>query len=113
MSLKIGDPKTVAAGRPAVVAALRHVVTQVGFVRGTKALLMLNQFGGIDCSSCAWPDPDDHRAVAEFCENGAKALAWEADSRKLTAEFFRTHSIDDLDKLSDYEHGQLGRLTEP
>src|SRR6185312_2344114 len=63
--------------------------------------------------SCAWPDPDAHRSAAEFCENGAKAIAWEADSRRLTPEFFAKHSIDDLARESDYWHGQQGRLTEP
>src|SRR6185312_6702216 len=63
--------------------------------------------------SCAWPDPDAHRSAAEFCENGAKAVAWEADSRRLTPEFFAKHSIDDLARESDYWHGQQGRLTEP
>ncbi len=111
--LVLSPPKTVAGGMPAVVSSLKHVVSQAGLVRGAKALLMLNQVGGVDCSSCAWPDPDHDRATAEFCENGAKAIAWEADTRTLTADTFRAKSIDDLAALSDYEHGQLGRLVEP
>lgn len=111
--LSITEPKTVAAGMPAVVSTLKHVVSKAGLVRGTRALLMLNQMEGIDCSSCAWPDPDDHRSLSEFCENGAKALAWEADSRRFTADHFRRHSVSDLARMSDYEHGQLGRLVEP
>jgi molybdopterin-dependent oxidoreductase alpha subunit len=106
-------PKTTAVGLVAVGSSLAHAWRKAGFVRGTKALRVLNQIGGVDCPSCAWPDPADHRSFAEFCENGAKAVAWEADSRRLTAEDFRKRSIDDLAKLSDYEHGQLGRLTEP
>ena len=112
-TLKQNEPKTVAAGMPAVVASMKHVFSQAGLVRGTKALLMLNQVGGVDCSSCAWPDPDHDRSTAEFCENGAKAIAWEADTRRLTAEIFAQQSIDDLAKLSDYGHGQHGRLVEP
>ncbi|MCH5684461.1 hypothetical protein LWM68_09395 [Niabella sp. W65] len=74
----------------------------------------MNQFKGFDCPSCAWPDPDDERSpIAEYCENGAKALAEEATSKKLTAEFFRKNSITDLAKLNDYHIGKLGRLTEP
>lgn len=111
--LSVSDPKTVAVGLPAVVSSLAHVYSQAGVLRGTRALLTLNQAGGTDCTSCAWPDPDGHRATAEFCENGAKAIGWEADSRKITADYFATHSIDDLAKMSDYEHGQLGRLVEP
>lgn len=111
--LEIGDPKTVAAGTPAVVSSLRHVWSSAGVVRGSRALLTLNQTGGVDCPSCAWPDPDDHRAMAEFCENGAKAIAYEADTNTIGADFFREHSIDALGRLSDYEHGRFGRLAEP
>lgn len=113
IDLNTSAPKTVAAGWPAVVSTIKHLVSQSGVLRGTQTLLTLNQKGGVDCPSCAWPDPDERRSITEFCENGAKAVAWEADSRRITAEFFRTHSLDDLGRLSDYEHGQLGRLTEP
>ena len=76
--------------------------------------MKMNQFGGFDCPSCAWPDPDDDRsALGDYCENGAKALAEEATTKKLTAEFFAQHSVYDLAKLSDYEIGGKGRLTEP
>ena len=111
--LTVTKPKTAAAGATAVAVSLKHVFGVAGFRRGVRALTTLNQAQGVDCPSCAWPDPDVHRAAAEFCENGAKAVAWEADTRRLTAEFFRTHSIDELAKQSDYWHGQQGRLTEP
>ena len=111
--LSVSDPKTVAVGLPAVVSSLAHVYSQAGVLRGTKALLALNQAGGTDCTSCAWPDPDHHRAMAEFCENGAKAIGWEADARTITADYFAKHSVEDLARLSDYEHGQLGRLVQP
>ena len=111
--LKRTDPKTAAAGAKAVASSMHHVYGLAGVVRGTRALSVLNQPGGVDCPSCAWPDPDSHRAMAEFCENGAKAIAWEADTRRLDAAFFQQHSIDDLAKQSDYWHGQQGRLTEP
>jgi molybdopterin-dependent oxidoreductase alpha subunit len=111
--LELTEPKTVAAGAPAVAATLQHVFGLAGVVRGTRALAVLNQKGGVDCPSCAWPDPDGARSLTEFCENGAKAVAWEADYRRLTADFFRTHSIEALARQSDYWHGQQGRLTEP
>jgi molybdopterin-dependent oxidoreductase alpha subunit len=111
--LKLGAPKTAAAGPKAVAVSMAHVIGTAGFRRGLRALFTLNQKEGVDCPSCAWPDPDGHRASAEFCENGAKAVAWEADSRKLTADFFRAHSIEDLARETDYWHGQQGRLTEP
>ena len=111
--LSVNAPKTAATGLPAVAVSLRHVWGLAGVGRGTRALLMLNQVGGIDCPSCAWPEPDDHRVRAEFCENGAKAIAWEADTRRIDSAFFAEHSIDELGRQSDYWHGQQGRLTEP
>jgi molybdopterin-dependent oxidoreductase alpha subunit len=111
--LTLGEPKSAAAGLPAVIKAMQHVYSQAGVIRGTKALMQLNQHDGIDCMSCAWPDPDEHRAMAEFCENGAKAIAWEADTRKADREFFAKHTVAELSKESDYWHGQQGRLVEP
>jgi molybdopterin-dependent oxidoreductase alpha subunit len=111
--LSVHPSETTAVGLTAVVKSVAHAWGTAGVVRGTKALQMLNQFGAVDCPSCAWPDPDDHRAAAEFCENGAKAVAWEADKRKFGAKEFAKFSIAELAAMSDYEHGQLGRLTEP
>jgi molybdopterin-dependent oxidoreductase alpha subunit len=111
--LTVTEPGRSAAGAKAVAVSLAHVFGQAGVARGSHALAVLNQAGGVDCPSCAWPDPDGHRSLAEFCENGAKAIAWEADARRIDAAFWATHSIDDLGRMSDYEHGQLGRLTEP
>jgi molybdopterin-dependent oxidoreductase alpha subunit len=108
-----GPPKSHAAGIPAVVSSLRHVFGKAGVARGTRALLDLNQAGGYDCPSCAWPDPDGHRAAAEFCENGAKAIASEAMHRSLGREFFAAHSIADLMAQSDAWHDLQGRLAEP
>src|SRR4051794_23039238 len=73
----VSDPKTAAAGATAVAVSVAHVISQAGLVRGTRALAVLNQKGGVDCPSCAWPDPDGRRTPTEFCENGAKAVAWE------------------------------------
>ncbi len=106
-------PKEQAAGIPAVVSSLQHVFGKAGVARGTKALLGLNQAGGFDCPSCAWPDPDGHRAVAEFCENGAKAIASEAMPQTLGREFFAAHSIADLMAQSDAWHDLQGRLGGP
>jgi len=111
--IKTGKPKDWAAGAPAVISSLKHVMSTAGPVRGTKALLELNQFTGFDCPSCAWPDPDDHRAPSEFCENGAKAVASEATKKLCDPRFFRDHSIEDLEKQSDYWHDQQGRIATP
>jgi molybdopterin-dependent oxidoreductase alpha subunit len=111
--LHIGTPSHAAAGVPAVLSSLNHVFGQAGVLRGTEAMLKLNQKNGFDCPSCAWPDPDDHRAATEFCENGAKAIAAEATTRKAGPEFFARHSITDLAAESDYWLEQQGRLMEP
>jgi molybdopterin-dependent oxidoreductase alpha subunit len=106
-------PKTQAAGLPAVLSSLRQVFGKAGVLRGSRALLELNQTGGFDCPSCAWPDPDGERAVAEFCENGAKALASEATRKLADAAFFASHSIDDLAAQSDLWHDRQGRIATP
>jgi molybdopterin-dependent oxidoreductase alpha subunit len=112
--LKVTEPKKWAAGVPAVVASVKNLAEEKMLVRGGKALFKMNQFDGFDCPSCAWPDPDDDRSpIAEYCENGAKALAEEATTKKITAEFFKNNSVCDLAKLSDYEIGHLGRISEP
>ncbi|MFA6059571.1 MAG: FdhF/YdeP family oxidoreductase, partial [Taibaiella sp.] len=70
--------------------------------------------GGFDCPSCAWPDPDDERSgIAEYCENGARAVAEEATVKKLTTSFFEKNSVFDLALLSDYEIGKRGRIAQP
>jgi len=82
-------------------------------VRGIAALSRLNQFDGIDCPGCAWPDPDHDRAVNEYCENGVKAIAEEATAKRCTPEFFRAWSLSELSRQSDYWLGHQGRLTHP
>lgn len=112
--LKKGSIKKVAAGIPAVVSALEMAVGEAGLQRGMKALFNLNKKGGFDCPSCAWPDPDDERSgIAEYCENGARAVAEEATAKKLTADFFAKHSVEVLGKLTDYEMGGKGRIAAP
>ena len=94
LDLKLTKPKEVAAGFTAVVSSAKHVFGEMDFARGMKALLTLNQKDGYDCPGCAWPDPDGHRSpIAEYCENGAKAIAEEATTKKLTAKFFAENSV--------------------
>ncbi len=111
--IKLSGAKQWAGGSSAVASSLKHILTTAGAIRGTKALLNLNQTDGFDCPSCAWPDPDDHRATTEFCENGAKAIASEATSKLIDDRFFRNHSVPDLLEKSDYWHDQQGRLGNP
>ena len=110
--LDVTPPPKTSAGRHAIENALRHVWGKMGLVRGTRGMLNLNQKGGIDCQSCAWPDPD-HRTINEFCENGAKALADEATTKKIGAEFFANYSVSELADHDDFWLNAQGRLTEP
>lgn len=106
--------KTKAAGIPGIWNAFRHINEEVGFVDGLRILNKLNKKQGVDCPGCAWPDPDGKRSMlAEYCENGAKAIAEEATKKRVTHEFFRTHSVEELSQWSDYEIGKAGRITEP
>ena len=112
--LKLGKIKKSAGGLPAVASAIRQVAGEAGLVRGWKALKKLNQKDGFTCPSCAWPDPDDERkSFTEYCENGAKAIAEEATSKKLDAGFFAKHTVAELAALTDHEIGRKGRIAEP
>lgn len=112
--LKLGHIQKTAAGVPAVIKAMQHVFGEAGIVRGLKALNKLNTKDGFDCPSCAWPDPDDERSgIAEYCENGAKAVADEATAKAIGADFFASNAIADLARLTDFEIGRKGRIAEP
>ena len=114
LDLKLTHVEKSAAGIPAVLAAFSDLFEEKAPIRGMRALFKMNQMGGFDCPSCAWPDPDDERSVlGEYCENGAKALAEEATTKRVIPEFFKENSVFDLAKLDDYEIGKMGRLTDP
>jgi len=113
-ALQVGKPHHHAAGVKAVTVAMRRSLGEMGPVRTARTLLEVNQADGFDCMSCAWPDPDpEHRHRAEFCENGAKAVAEEATKARVTPDFFRQHSIGDLQQRTDHWLGKQGRLTHP
>ena len=112
--LTVGHQKEYAAGIKAVGISMKRALAHMGPVRTAQTLTRLNQAEGFDCMSCAWPDPEvGHRHTAEFCENGAKAVAEEATTARATPEFFAAHSIAELDARSEWWLGQQGRLTHP
>ena len=112
--LTVGHQKEYAAGVKAVAISMKRALGHMGPIRSAQTLLKLNQAEGFDCMSCAWPDPEvGHRHTAEFCENGAKAVAEEATTARATPELFATHSIADLDRHSEWWLGQQGRITQP
>ena len=112
-NLTIKKPKKSAAGVEAVLVALDRGVAQAGVVRTARSLLRLNQRDGTDCPGCAWPESQGHRKTAEFCENGAKAVAEEATLRTVTPEFWAKHSIAELAEKTEYWLGNQGRITHP
>ncbi|MFE5702707.1 FdhF/YdeP family oxidoreductase [Rhodococcus koreensis] len=112
-SLVVSEIKSYAAGVPAVLVSLRRGLEQMGPVRTARTLMKLNQREGFDCPGCAWPETPGHRKHAEFCENGAKAVAEEATTRKVGPEFFAAHAVSDLLGRTEFWLGQQGRLTHP
>ena len=112
-NLRVKKPKKSAAGLEAVVVALERGVAQAGVTRTTRALLRLNQRDGTDCPGCAWPESQGHRKTAEFCENGAKAVAEESTVRTVTPAFWAEHSISELATKTEYWLGNQGRITHP
>jgi molybdopterin-dependent oxidoreductase alpha subunit len=103
---------TTAAGFTAIYETFFHAIKQ-GPVKNTITLAVMNKKGGFDCPSCAWPDPDGTRHPAEFCENGAKAVAWEATRKKVGPDFFAKYSIDELASHTEQWLGNEGRITQP
>ncbi|MEQ1785690.1 MAG: FdhF/YdeP family oxidoreductase [Acidimicrobiales bacterium] len=110
--VRVEAPQRTAAGLAGVAAGLQHVSHQVGLRRGARTLLRMNQPDGFDCPGCAWPEPA-HPSHLELCENGAKAVAEEATTRRVDRAFFARHPIGDLRERSELWLGQQGRLTEP
>jgi molybdopterin-dependent oxidoreductase alpha subunit len=111
--LRLKEPMQTSAGLLGIKEALRHSFKEMGIARSMRSLLEMNQEDGFRCPSCAWPVPEHPSKIAEYCENGAKALADEATTEHIGADFFATHSVEELSQLSDYELNKLGRVVEP
>jgi molybdopterin-dependent oxidoreductase alpha subunit len=101
-----------AGGWGALNAVESHLARQETLIRGNRALLSMNKPGGFDCPSCAWPDPRNPHTF-EYCENGAKAVAWEATRKRATPEFFAEHTVEELRSWTDHQLEDAGRLTHP
>ena len=112
--IEVHGPESVAVGRVAVRLSMTRALKEMGAVRSARTLSKINQVDGFDCPSCAWPDPQPgERSHAEFCENGAKALSWEATRDRVDRAFFAAHTVEALRAESDHELESHGRLTEP
>ena len=110
--LSVGTVQKKAVGIPGILHSMDVALKQMGPVRTAQTLLKVNQKDGFDCPGCAWPEPAKRHA-AEFCENGAKAVAEEATKRRVPPSFFAEHSVSELREWDDYRLGQQGRLTDP
>ena len=111
--VKLRAPDRVAAGMHALAETLKFTARETGFARAISDWLKINKKDGFDCQSCAWPNPDRDRHVFEFCENGVKALTSEATKKQIGPEFFRKHSIADLQEQTDHWLELQGRLVHP
>ena len=110
---KLSKPKNSAAGIPAVISTAKYGLGNMGVLGSIKNLARVNDFNGFDCPGCAWPDPDKHRSFAEFCENGAKAVADEGTRNRADINFWSQWSVSDLSKKSDHWLNSQGRITQP
>lgn len=113
--VEFDKPGEVAGGIPAVVSSFKEGISEMGLKPCVKTFLQLNQVNGFDCPSCAWPDPrpEDRSSIAEFCENGAKAVAEEGTQERADPKFWKNHSIETLLQWPEHRLGKAGRITHP
>ncbi|MBW4032601.1 MAG: FdhF/YdeP family oxidoreductase [Acidobacteria bacterium] len=110
--LRVGHKENWAVGVPAIVHSMGPALREMGALRTAKLMTSINHKDGFDCMSCAWPDPD-HRNLLEFCENGAKAVTWEATPVTVPTTFWAENSLSSLLDKTEHWLGMQGRLTEP
>ncbi|WP_039055979.1 FdhF/YdeP family oxidoreductase [Enterobacter sp. Bisph1] len=103
--------RAAAGGLGSLEATTRFVIDSKNALKNMRNLLRMNKARGFDCPGCAWGD--DNKSTFSFCENGAKAVTWEATRRQIDAAFFAQHSVSALTRQSDYFLEYQGRLTEP
>ena len=108
----IGKKSSAAGGWGALKSCGKQLLQSGSALTGARTMLKANQPNGFDCPGCAWGDPE-HGSSFEFCENGVKAVSWEATQKRATPAFFAKHTVSELRKLSDYELELNGRLTHP
>lgn len=101
-----------AGGWGALKAVTKSWLGSENAVKNIRTMLKTNQNGGFDCPGCAWGE-DPHGGKVTFCENGAKAVNWEATNRLVDPDFFASHSVSSLSTQTDYWLEYQGRLTHP
>ncbi|HRN83232.1 MAG TPA: FdhF/YdeP family oxidoreductase [Hyphomicrobium sp.] len=108
----IGKKSKAAGGWGALKSCGKKLLASGAPLSGAAAMLKANQPDGFDCPGCAWGDPE-HGSSFEFCENGVKAVAWEATDKRVGPSFFARHTVRELSTWTDYELERQGRLTHP
>jgi formate dehydrogenase major subunit len=108
----IGKKSKAAGGWGALKSCGKKLLASGAPLTGAAAMLKANQPDGFDCPGCAWGDPE-HGSSFEFCENGVKAVAWEATDKRVRPDFFKSHTVTALRGWTDYELERQGRLTHP
>ena len=108
----VSDYDGPAGGWPALGAVAKALRRQMAIADELRALKRVNQPQGFDCPGCAWPDPK-HTSSFEFCENGAKAVAWEATGKRATPAFFAANPVSALWDWTDHQLEDIGRLPHP
>jgi molybdopterin-dependent oxidoreductase alpha subunit len=101
-----------AGGWGALRATAKAVQEQMDASDAALTLLRTNQPEGFDCPGCAWPDKE-HKSTFKFCENGAKAVTWEATNKRVPPTFFAANTVTSLFQWTDYQLEDQGRLTHP
>ncbi|MCT2417429.1 FdhF/YdeP family oxidoreductase [Pantoea vagans] len=103
--------RAAAGGWGSLEATTRFVLDSKAALKNMRNLMRMNKARGFDCPGCAWGD--DNKSTFSFCENGAKAVTWEATRRMVDSDFFAKHSVTTLYTQSDYFLEYQGRLTHP
>jgi molybdopterin-dependent oxidoreductase alpha subunit len=101
-----------AGGWGALKATAKAVREQMDAGDAALTLFRTNKPEGFDCPGCAWPDKE-HTSTFQFCENGAKAVTWEATKKRVAPDFFAAHTVSDLWNWTDHKLEDAGRLTHP
>ena len=96
----------------ALKATAQAIADQMRIAEAPVLLFRTNKPDGFDCPGCAWPDKA-HTSTFQFCENGAKAVTWEATKKRVTPAFFAAHTVTELLTWSDHDLEDAGRLTHP
>ncbi len=108
----VGKSSQAAGGWGALKSVGNQLLGTGKPVSSVRTMLKANQPDGFDCPGCAWGDPE-HGSSFEFCENGVKAVSWEATTARTTPDFFAKHTVSELRQWTDYDLERQGRLTNP